>query len=480
MKGKPQVLCAALLVSALMLSALPAAAWGPTTQVTIVSTAASLVSRTGEVRFDRTLRDLQAGAAVPMQQLRELYPDLDTSPVNAIETEMHLLSAVKGDRITPYFAYRLGILGKLVAEVTSPLQQTSPTHRNLYFADVDRVIGAINLQPAPRQEIDTRPYFARVFTEAAVNDELIEREYQAGEGISGLSRGMIGRDVSRSVSAAADVMYTVVTRSAVAAGVSDRQLRSYVLGGYEYYIRRGNTQEIASASERLERLANLTPEMRERVGDLFFDAGMHERAMEEYQAVLQQAPERRDVVEKMARYYVRQGEQAFEADRYEQALESFEQALEANPLDPRAEGLRLQAQRQLSDREARQQEARESLQRAVELEALADQEAQARRYAEAIEFLRQALHTYDQVSDEFTAELQERRRGEERAHTRIRTYKQDLIANARIYSGTGYTLDAQRHARENLDALNERALRDLIRQEYQAQLSALESALQGP
>src|SRR5688500_15464358 len=123
-----------VLVALSLLGAAAAHGWGPRTQLTIVSSAANLITKETGVALNRMDSELNAGAMVPYETLSAQYPELPDNPVPAIEAEMYLLQAVRGERVDPYFAYRLGILGKLVAEATAPLRAVSATYRNLYYS----------------------------------------------------------------------------------------------------------------------------------------------------------------------------------------------------------------------------------------------------------------------------------------------------------------------------------------------------------
>jgi tetratricopeptide (TPR) repeat protein len=342
---------------------------------------------------------------------------------------------------------------------------------------VDEIITSVTLEPGSRENVDVQTYFQRVLAEAAVNDAVIEREYETGEGFSAIARSTVQHDTSRAVDVVADVLYTIVSSRAAAGGVSDEQLRRYVVNAYEYYIRRGNEREIAAAAERLNGLVEKTPEMREQIGDMFFAAGMKERAMEEYGDVVAQAPDRGEVMEKMSGYYIEEGQAALEDERFDEALAAFQKALNANPLDPQAERYRLQTEAAMREKEARLAASQAALGRANELVSLAEQEALQGLYAEASSLLQQALAAYAEVSDEFPVEAQERIRGEDRVRARLRSYKQDLVANARVFSGSGYEQDLQRLATSGAPELNQKALQELIAREYAAELERVEAHL---
>jgi tetratricopeptide (TPR) repeat protein len=462
---------------AMLAAATPALAWGPRTQITIVTSAANLITKESGVGLNRMAQELQAGAMVPYETLSAQYPELPDNPLPAIESEMFLLQAVRGDRVDPYFAYRLGTLGKIVAEATAPLRAISATYRNLYYSDVEANINNLSLEESTRRTVEPRMYFERVMLEAAVNDELIEREYQSGVGFAGAARAMLMRDAGRSVTAVADVWHTALTGSAISGNVSENQLRRYVVDAHRFYIARKNDAEIDAAILRLEPVVPKTLDMREQIGDMFYEAEMFERAMAEYQAIIALEPQRRNVVEKMAEYYVRQGEQALKDQRLEEARDAFAAALAANPLHPAAEGMRLQAETQIAERDARMQKDQTTLAHAGELQTMAEQEASRSHYAEAIVFLRQAQDAYTQVSTEFPAENQKRMQGTEDVRIRLHQLQQDLMANAQVFSGSGYIADAQTLAQKGAAELDRQGLEQLLQAETAQQFQELEQEL---
>src|SRR5690606_7320146 len=104
-------------------------------------------------------------------------------PVQAIESEMVLLRAMRGDKLDNYFAYRMGLLGKLVAQITAPMAESNPTYRNLYYTDVERAIEATSVTNLPKQNVDPADYFSRRVAEANANNDVIQKEYESGVGI---------------------------------------------------------------------------------------------------------------------------------------------------------------------------------------------------------------------------------------------------------------------------------------------------------
>ncbi len=454
---------------AAVICTIPAAAWGPRAESAIVSTAVHIVSGDVNIPLNRLEKEVQQGALVSNQTLQDLYPDLVGNPVAAIEAEMILLRAVNRQSVDPYFAYRLGALGKLVASTTAPLTR----------GDVESHIVKTPLEPSARMLVEPKSYFSRKIDEANVNTGVIEEEYRDGVGFRGVAGTMLSQDVSRAANATADVWYSILAGPEVAGGVSEAQYRRYALDAYRFYIARGKAGEIDAAAKRLDKLVNRDADLAAAVGDLYFENGFYDRAMAEYKTALALEPGRRDVTERISEYYVRQGEDALTDARLEDALESFETALNANALHPTAEAMRLEAAGMIRDREARLDLNRKYLEEGAGFQDLAEREASRDRYADAVGHLRESEIRYASVTDEFPLEYQKSLAALRDVRTRLDQLKNELIGSAQDFSGSGFALDAQDMAASYGSELDRQALRTMVRTEYLNQMQTVAAELSG-
>ncbi|MBI2425466.1 MAG: hypothetical protein HYV27_21750 [Candidatus Hydrogenedentes bacterium] len=454
-----------------------AGAWGPKAQVSVVTTACHLLSRSLNVDLNRYAAEIQQGALISAEALEALYPSLRTNPVFSVESEMFLLQRVREARLDPYYAWRLGTLGKLVAETTSPLTTAPATYRNLYFADVEGQIEKVALSSSQRMTVDPEVYFRRRIDEANYNNDVIVKEYQGGAGFNGLARNLLEQDAGRSVASVADVWQTIFTGAAVSGVISDNQLQEYVLNGMAFYIRRGNTQEVTAAAERYRGLIKFNAGMHAAIGDLYSAQDFKEEAVREYKQALQLDPDLRDVTQKISQYLVAKGDEALQEERLEDARDAYAAAMDANPLHDSAEGDRLTVERLIRDRDERRAVNQEALNRAGEFQALAEQEALEQRISEAIALLHQAAATYEEVTDEFPVEREKREWGLNQVRNRIGDMKQELIANARQFSGSGYAFDAANLAKTRAKVVNEETMQRMVRNAFDAELAQLRDSL---
>jgi tetratricopeptide (TPR) repeat protein len=472
---RTQILTAVALA---LLAAFPAAAWGPRTQAAIVSTAMNLLSKNGDAPLIRLSSEIKAGAAVSVSDIELSYPDLANNPLQAVESEMALLAAMRQSRVDAYYAYRMGVLGKVVAMITSPMRGAQINYRNQYNEDSDKAINGVQLRQAPRKEVDPRTYFQRVFLEAQASEEMILKQYQDGMGFKGVAASTFPIDASRSVAAVCDVWWTVLSSRTVPGGVSEVQMQRYVLEAYAFFIGRRNEKEIDLANAQYGALAPITPDMRAKIGDLLLESGFQDRAIREYEAVMAAAPDRRDVVQKVSDFYVAKGDAALQENKLEEARADFEKAAKANPLHGSAESKRLQAENLILERDGRLAAQQAAIQSANDMRDLAEQEAQKNRYAEAIALLGQAEAAYKEVTEEFPNEFQQRTRGERDVQNRTGQFKEALTANASSYSGTGSATDPRELVAAGSKGLEQDALRQIVKNQLKLEMDKLSERLQ--
>lgn len=454
---------------------LPAWAWGPRTRVSIVSTAARLLSKESGANLVKLEKDIRAGAAIAPGELTELVPVATTDPVGAIETEMYLLQAVGSGRVDPYFAYRLGVLGTLVAEATSPLADSDPAIRDLYYADVENAIERVQLKPSKRAKVEPASYFAELRREAAQRRDLIVTDYRSGIGFKGTASAAISEDASRSVNAIADVYQSILLGKVSSANISPSQIRDYIVRAIQFYIKRGNDAETESAYRRLSDLNVSTVDLQKKIGDMFYDAGKYERAMQEYKAVLALDASRRDVTERIAAYYVKLGDDALAEKKLEAARDAYQSALDVDKLQPNAQRKLIDAGKLIEERDARLAAAREALAAAEEKLNQADQLAFRRDYGGAIALLYEAQGGYGKVTDEFPPEYRLAQNGMLTAESKLSQLRRDLVSNAPSLSGLGAGFTSRKQAEEAAKSVDMQALRALLNNQYQAEIDRLKS-----
>lgn len=461
---------------AALLCALPAHAWSPQTRAAIVSSASFILNKNTNIPLRERAEDLRLGAMLPDDNLAKLFLDYQNDPIGAITVEMQVLKAVNG-QVDRYYAYRLGALGRLVADYTAPMRGAPGAYQNLYYADVDRHLGNLPMDIPKLQLVEPGAYFPGLLRQAAVNDAMIQQDYRNGTGLSAFVAAQLGKDIQRSATAVAEVWNTVFSRSALPGNVSNAQLERYAMDAYAYYIHEGFAKELSSVAARLDALTPPTAEMRAQLGDLYIEAKEPDKAMAAYKEAVSLDPSRKDVVEKVSAYYAASGKLALDAKRLDDALAAYDTALQHNPGDLAAETGRLNTTRQIEVREERIAGDRDILNQAAQYEDMAEQEATDGRFAEAISLLHQAAAEYGRVNPESVTEHQRAKTAIERIGVRVQDLKQGIMANVQQYGGKGFALDAHVFSAAPTKDIDTQALQRILSAEYEKQMKALEEQL---
>jgi len=475
--SKQTVLRILLAASVGMALAVDSWAWGPKTQQAVVTTAMHVLNKEGVVQIARLSREVAEGATATAEAMQKIHPTFDADPMRAVETELRLLSAVRGQSVDPYFAYRLGLLGALISQITAPLSGEPSIYRTEYYDDVDQNLQQVPLKTGQRKNVDVVPYLERVQSLANVRRDLLLKDYQAGIGFLGVARSSLAEEASRSVEAVADIWYTLLTGPSYQSAVSEEQVQKYVGDAMEYYVQRGNEGEIDANYGRLSILTAKTPVFARRLGDIFYDGGLYERAIREYDVVLRHEPGQREILDRIATYYVKVGDQLAAAKRLEQAEEAYGRAAKVDPLHVDAEMKRLEMEAQITARNARQETARRMIEEAGRLQTDAEQLALEGRHADAIGLLHQAEAKYRTVTSEFMPELQAANMGLSNIAMRLRDLTGQLIQNAQSLSGSGSALDVRRLADANAKSIDEAALKALNAQELADELARVKEQM---
>lgn len=481
MKSKPAFTPVVLTMTLLMVSVLlvypsPAHAWGPSAQVSIVTTSVHVLSLKRQIPLHKLESYVLEGARSSETEVKALYPTYDLNPIDAIEREIYLLQSVRGDRVDPYFAYRLGTLGKLVAQLASPMSSARPDLRVQYSRDTDRHIRGAVITTSTRKLVDSRAYFTFLVRAASAQDDTIAIDYGSGLGFDGLAKASLSIDASRGVDAVADVWYTIFASNVEAINVSMSHIRSYSLAALEYFLGHEKLAEADEMYDKIVSLSVMTTDFRKEIGDAYFDTGYFENAMEHYLLVLEKEPGRRDVVVKIAGYYGILGEEAASEGRLEDARDAYAAALKADVLDMDAQRKLRVAEVKILSREERLMSARVAILSARDNEVEAEGAAMNRNFAKAISLLREAENRYSSVDGEFSAEGRAAELGRKNVILRMRELKGELIRNAQSLSGSGFTRDA-RHRLKHEGGVGESALRSMLENEYRVSIEVLSEGL---
>jgi tetratricopeptide (TPR) repeat protein len=443
-----------------------ASAWGPRTQAVIVSSASRILTQEKNIPLTRLQADIVRGCQLDGAELTKIVPLATANTQAAVEAEMYLLQAVRGDRVDPYMAFRLGVLGKLVADLTAPLSTSKSTLRTRYFADAEGAIEQISLRTHPRRIVDPQTYFAEVRRMADAKADLMVKDYEVGAGFGGVAGSSLSDDASRSIDAVADVWFTVLSGSVLVANISESQVRDFAVNALEFYVKRGNTTEADSTYNKLAVLGMQTVELRARIGDMFYAAGEFDRAVHEYESILEKDPGRKDVAAKLAAHFVTVGDKAMEAKELENAAEAYEKAASTDKLNAQAQVKVIKARTAIDDRNMRMGEAQQAIAEGQTLADQAEQEVRRNNFAHAMDLLTEADNKFASVTNEFVDLNRTAATSRSSVAARLQQIRDDLRNNSASLSGSGTASDVRNLAGESARKSAKAALEELIASQY--------------
>lgn len=466
----------AAVIVAFCLTAFSASAWGPNTQSSLVSASAQVISQNGRIPLLKLQQHVRQGATIDAETQAEMYPQFAVDPVAAIQREMYLLQSVKDSKLDPYFAFRLGALGKMVVQTMAPLPDAKRSIRERYYSDVDTRINQIKLMNQTRTVVDPRAYFQFMTDKAQASDNTILVDYRSGIGFNGLARASLNKTASYAVDAVTDVWYTIFASPVSFIDISKSDIRGYVSHGIEYYLTLKNVREVDELYAIAEDRDVLDDDMRKEIGDRFLAAGREEKAIEEYQKILENDPGRRDATVLIANYYVKEGDDFLKGRQLESALEAYAAASSTDSLHPEAERKRLDVERMIQKRESRLSDQRRRIEEAHRLEKLSQDATLARNTAQAIAYAKEAEGNYLEVTNEFSEELNEATRNLRVLRSNMRDLQTRLVKDAQELSGSGFSYEVKYLANKDL-GIEKAALKSLVEMEYQSGIRELQNQL---
>lgn len=466
-----------VLLGAMLCTTLPAFSWEPVTQQSVVLAAGHMFTRNSAIPLTNLMEYVNEGAQISEEEDRKLYLQFTVDPVQAIQREMFLLQGVKTDRIDPYFAYRLGALGKKVVQHVSPMRNTPVDVRNQYDADVGKIIGRVSLENATRNLVEPAAYFSVVTRQAQQNNQMILVDYRSGLGINGLAGAVLSKDVSRALDAVADVWFTIFRSQVDLANISRTDMRDFMLLSIEFYVKTENVAEVQDVYARAGKKGLLTPDMKQTIGNLYYDNGYYEQALLVYDDLLQGNIRIPDVNRRIADYHVSVGKGSLADGELEAAQEAFQMATEADTLNDDAQRQLVMATREIEKRDTRFAEQKIFNETGKRAELDAEAAEQSRDYVQAMQYLRDAQNRYAGVTDEFPDLEREASVGIRTVEIQMTQMKNALVANAQLLSGSGFAYDARSLAGSS-DSLVADALKAILQDEYQSAIQELSRTIQ--
>jgi tetratricopeptide (TPR) repeat protein len=413
------------------------------------------------------------GATISEEELVKRFPQYKfEDPTLTVSSEIDLLRAAKTRGVSPYFAYRMGLLSQFVATLNQPFfavpgSPQKPKLRERYDADAEASHTEIPYVASKRRYVvDARAYFDQRRSYLKDAENLISSDYSSGVGFSGYAKRSLNVYFTNAVDSVADMLCTVFGQEQLAARplIQPLSFRDYYVDSLGFYLRRNDDARAASAYASLENEGLLDPETVKKLGDAYYDAGRYDRAVSLYRDVLAKAPRRADVRQRISDYFFTSGLALLEKKQYEEAVRAFDEVLKNDMSRADAREKKLEAGQLLSEQAERLESTRKMVADAKQAtESAARAEAQ-RKFADAVALYRQARNTYAKVSEEFEGEHAEAARASKQIEIKIARLMDELVNEVRDLRSVAVKDQArelmQNSSKQQLRALATRVAQD--------------------
>ncbi len=470
-----------------LLPALVTNAWGPRATRAIARTGIHVVPPDVGAALRRYEEEVFAGASISDEELLSRFPQYGFGdPILTVISEIELLRAAKARGTSPYLAYRVGVLGQLVADMNQPFFTATGSEekrrlRERYEADAeDFPASGISYEAAKRQYlIDVRSYFDEGRNYLTDAEALIASDYDSGAGFGAYGKRSLSVHFTNAVNAVADVWYTLIGEPPVPTAPPARpvSLRNYYVDAIGFYLGRDQDEAASEAYAFLDSGGLLEQDTLKSVGDQYYDNTRYERAIGIYRTVLQKEPRRADVRMRISDYYFTTGLALLGERRYEEAEKAFDEVLDNDVSRADAREKKLEVARLIEERRERLEAARRSLNDATKAMAAATRAEAQRKFADAVKLYRQAEAAYAKVSDEFPDEHTQASQASARIETQVARLIAELVNEVRALQ----TIAVREQTRELIRGSSERELRgvaaQLVRSEHDTQAEVLRTLI---
>ncbi len=426
-KAKKVVLVWAMLLG---LVATEAGAWGPAAQTAITNVAIQRIQRKYPVVFQNEEQkhhnDVLKGAVDACYTLdSNLGIKSRQDALDTVNNHIILLREMRQYGIGSYFAYRMGVLSAVVADLLLPFAlESSPEDaaiRAQLEKDIEANVKKITLLPSGDLVAirDIKRYFSTIRPFSADALRMIRADYTSGTGYEGYMKNAAASFFDDAARAVSDVWFTILNTASDSgfSKPSNEAMTWYAVNDIQYQLTvKNNPAEALKKYAVLEKVNTGIADAYERVGDLLDtygaqagDAQLRERAVKEWQRALDMpGVDRRRVSSKIGEYYISTG-RALMADvdkpggykKLPDAITSFAKALEFDRENTSAKTLHTQAQKKKREIDQEFEAQSRKIDTAEQVKKRAEESKSIRDFTNAILVYDQAYGYFDSVTDQF-------------------------------------------------------------------------------
>ena len=410
-----------------------AAAWGPQAERSIAHMAMQVIQREHPNVFTpegsgNFASDVFRGANDGITALGTVPMLSDAETLKAVEEEIQLLRDVRDYGPSSYFAYRMGVLSTMTANVMLPYGYARTAQERMLQqqirGDIEKQLETFTISPAQRgmrQIRDAHLHFKNLRPFHTENMVIIAEEYKRGVGYNGFLKLAASAYFEEAVLAVADAWHTVlVARPEVAQHPTTRpRLTDYFVEEVSYLLNvRDNYFQANRIYPNFRQVNPREARAYERLGDLYYDYGLAKRLAESVDRGVREwqvahglrGKTHLQISRKLSNHYIRAGRDELEAGQVKgagneelpSAMVSFETAIKYDPANREAPGMIEAAQKAMKERRELLDTRLGIIASGDLVRARAEQSINVQDFGNAITDYGMALSLYDSVDDFFT------------------------------------------------------------------------------
>lgn len=427
MTGKTQLLRLSVVLT-LVIAIGPAFAWGPRAQRTITGMAIQVIQskypgtfRPGDSDYTR---DVLKGAEAGWSVIAKSLPiNSDAEAVQAVASEIELLRDVRSFGAGSYFAYRLGALSSLIADIMLPYglawDEADEAMKAKIDLDIEENLNAYRYTSSSTERtliLNATEYFGDQMHFYPDNKMIVADDYKRGRGYSGLLKQSSKAHFEAAISAVADAWYTILTaESKSKSSKTSDLLARYFVDEIAYQLsEKQNFHQAGVVYENLETLSSSNAHFFEEIGDLYYAFDTKEsaeRSVKEWKRAFELGGENREAVsKKISDHFLREGREYLELaaekgageTELPSALAAFKEALQFNRTSDEAADLIQDTNLKIKERDERREMIVDIIAKAAQVQEEAQNHATGGNYGNAIGEFNKAKEILSAVDDEFT------------------------------------------------------------------------------
>ncbi len=249
-----------------------ACAWGEHARKKIVELALENMPPPYREQIESKKKDLFQGVTEEGTAPETRVECIHAKTESARDIQLLMLIPQKDDNLSHYFVYRLGVVSRIVADISLPLfcpaTDTDRIIRKAFEDDIDRNIERFNLKEAfPMRVTYPSSYLDETLRRGRLSDNLVRHAYTYASGYEMCEKEAVIPSIRLAVEAVASIWMGILSSESAPLAVSSK----YYTDQIRYSSANGYLEDVLSTLRVLEQEKRRVPLTQNTVGHAFFE-----------------------------------------------------------------------------------------------------------------------------------------------------------------------------------------------------------------